>query len=197
MPTGYTSIIEEKKDVTLEEFIKRCSHAFLRSDSIDEELPDEIFPSSDYHKVEYAKEKRKLKKALAMNLDEAEREAEIAYQTDRKYYEQALLEHQELKERYQGMLKQVKAWKPPTKRHQPLRKFMINQLEETIQHDCSNSWLTEPKKISAAQYKRNLIIRTKDAIKYHKENWAEEVRKAKEANEWVQALKQNLNELKS
>ncbi len=200
MITGYTRIIEEKKDVTLEDFILTCSEAFLgrytdRDYSTNFQLPDKVEPPSNYHLTRIKEEKSKLRKAQKMTLEEAEKEAEIDYQEERKDYEQTLLEKQELKERYEGLLKQVKAWKPPTKNHYPLKKFMIDQLEDGIDHDCSISWLTEPAKISGAEYKKQAIKSAKEEIKYNTEEWKEQLKDAAKNTEWVQKLKQNLNEL--
>ena len=56
MPTGYTAMLTEEKEITFEDFALKCARAFgalieMRDESLDAKIPEE-FKVTEYHTVE-------------------------------------------------------------------------------------------------------------------------------------------------
>jgi hypothetical protein len=195
MPTGYTWSIKEGKVTSLKQFAMECARAFgacaeLRDD-MTALIPEEFKPS-DYHSKELAKARRDLTKAKAMTLEEAEAQSMRDYQhgleEDRKYKEDKV----ETKKSYQAMIAQVKEWKPPTKEHVGLKEFMLQQLNDSIEHDCIHYPREKREKLSALRYRAQQIVDAEEDIKYHEKEYAEEVERCRKRTQWIRDLRISL-----
>ena len=194
MPTGYTSdIYNGEKKVTLKEFTLNCARAFgalvsMRDDSFDTPIPDELIPDTSYHDKNIEKIERKLKEyeTTPPDLDKLYDEY-VTQQT--KLGLESKQRNDELLERYNFMLTQVKEWVPPTPEHKKLHEFMINQLEESIKFDCYNSG-DYYKPVTKEEWVKthNPIDGLKSSLKYHKE----QIEVAKRNNLWLKQLRDSL-----
>ena len=191
MPTGYTAIIGEKDDVSFREFALRCSRAFgalieLRDDPMDAEIPTEFKPSS-YHKEAFGKACKQFYGSMGIRNDEAERLANETYVSQLESNSKYTQEKKELAVKYGRMLANVAKWQSPGEEHDNSRKFMISQLEESLNSDCGyNS--DAPRKITGAEYREMLVENAKRDMDYHKKEFAKEVTRAKGRTKWVQDL---------
>jgi len=193
MPTGYTADIV--KGITFETFALNCARAFgalisMRDASADAKIPDTIIPS-DHHIKALEEAQSRLAILDATSEDGATREAKEAYEIAlQKYY--ASLEHeQKVRDTYDHMLEEVQNWQPPTSDHAELKKFMIDQITESIEFDCGHpptkpilktpqEWLTAQKESVTWD------------IDYHTKEHKKETVRCKKRTEWVQALKKSL-----
>lgn len=192
MPSGYTAPIE--KGIGFKDFVLNCSRAFgalvhLRDDST-AEIPDVIKPD-DYYSKQVEEYSKKLDEFRKVTLAEAEQKCQAEYEKTISFYKKLDSDKLALKDKYNEMLGKVKAWNPPTSNHEGLKKFMIEQIEESINWDCS---VYEPNVIKRnaeewLAYKLEDIQKDLDrAIKSNNE----EIQRAKERTEWIQALKKSL-----
>lgn len=207
MPTGYTYIIAD--GISFKNFVLRCARNFgalvtMRDDSLDVEVPDEILPS-DYHKKEMEKIRIKLENAKKMDLDTAEECASKEFLDAVISHSKSFLKTVELRQKYIEMLSKVNSWIPPTKDHENLKEFMIDQITTSIEFDCSakfigrlQSEIINPKenliKKTGNEWLSNHIAELENNLEYHTKEYLEEVERCKERTEWIQALKQSLKE---
>jgi len=194
MPTGYTLDLYNGKDVTFEEFVLKCARAFgalidMRDESMDAPIPEQFEPS-DYHLTELIKAKKRLEEAKKWNEKIAEQEAERAYHEALKKREEFVKKNKLIRKRYEDMLSKVREWKPPTPDHVDLKKFMIQQLEDSIEFDC---FIPEmPQRLSGKEFKEQQIRKALDDIEYHEKEYAKEVNRVHERNKWLLLLRESL-----
>lgn len=194
MPTGFTCDI--KDGITFERFALNCARAFgalinMRDDSLDAEIPDEIKPSD--HHVKALAEAEKEKKILENIHDSQIEKAAIKYnKTNQKEYERRLAENKDLFSKYQIMLKQVENWTPPTDNHDNLKKFMIEQIMQSVKFDCYDQ--TMPTKLTPNKWYKEKLKKCSDDIKYHTEELKKEQDRCKNKTDWIRALKTSLKE---
>lgn len=200
MPTGYTATLMEKGQ-SFKEFATNCARAFgalieLRDEPFNAPIPEVIedIMSDHYRKSLVANEKELVK---LLNMTEAEQIAfgkeqkKMKIASSEKYLANARLENNRLDE----MTAKVQAWQPPTKDHEEMKKFMLEQLE--ISKNSTSFTENELEKEKA-----------KDPIAYYMEtidsiNWGMEfdqkhllaaTKRNQEKNEWLQQLRQSLKE---
>ena len=194
MPTGYTLDLYDGKDITFEEFVLKCARAFgalidMRDEPMDAPIPERFEPS-DYHLTELIKAKKRLEEVKKWNEKIAEQEAERAYHEALKKREEFVKKNNLIRKRYEDMLSKVREWKPPTPDHVDLKKFMIQQLEDSIEFDC---FIPEmPRRLSGEEYKEQQIKKALDDIDYHEKEYAKEVNRVRERNKWLLLLRESL-----
>lgn len=197
MPTGYTADVGEGKVNNLRTFILRCARSFgalmcMRDEAMDAKLPDRIEADTEYDDRELESAERGLenfKKLSQARLRKMHKQEHLdALEDDRKHAAETAL----TRDRYQRMLNQVVEWRPPTDQHEGLKRFMMNQLEESIDFDC-----TEYKRaceISFQDWHKTKLERFRHDIDYHTKRRAKEIAYAKERNDWLQNLYRSLPE---
>jgi polyhydroxyalkanoate synthesis regulator phasin len=198
MPSGYTSPIYEGKNISAKEYILRCARAFgatimMRDESLDAEIP--VFEPDTYHLEQVEELKKELQKYKEMTLEEAQKIIDEEYEVTIKRNKKAIKEKNELKQRYMKILNEVKAWNPPTEEHMNLKKFAIEQLEQSIEWDCDTTYLTTPEKETPEKWLKGKIAKIEWDIEYHTRKWNEEVERTRERNEWIKQLKDSLESL--
>lgn len=100
----------------------------------------------------------------------------------------------ELKNKYLIILNQVKDWVPPSSDHTPMKEFMIEQIEESIQWDCDVKYYSEPTKLlDAMEYKNKILRELEEDIAYHSKQHEEEVERVAQRNKWVRLLRESLD----
>lgn len=196
MPTGYTDKI--KDGITFEEFVLICARAFgatitMRDDPPDKPIPDE-FKLSDYHPKELTKARRKFTKLNKIAIKEAEKLASKEYNCEQKRIAKCIKNDRKLMAQYREMLNQARAWVAPTSEHTELKKFMIQQIESSIDQDnmedyhiknpavllTGERWLQKQKE--SAQW----------SIDYHMKQFKKGVDKAKSRTNWINNLRNSL-----
>lgn len=191
MPTGYTSkIYEGKTKVTLQDFTLGCARAFgalvtMRDDAADAKIPTEFKPSP-FYRDKIASEKKCLATTLKWTDKDARREATASYKKEVAAYREIRREHRTLASRYKAMLAEVRKWQPPTPGHDGLKKFMISQLEDSLQHDCYAP--TTPVPTPWSVFRDNEILRMQKSIAYYSDEHNKEVDRCRERTIWVRSL---------
>jgi len=192
MPSGYTSDIYNGKEVTFKDFALGCARAFgacvMQRDDPADEKP-KIMPEESYH-TEELKKLKKFKKPTKAQFDSYVKET-IAD------CEKSIKEKNELKKRYSDILENAKNWQPPTKEHERLKAFMIEQLTDSRSFDCCglDHYEHELKVVSAMTYKdyvKKKLAEHNRHIKYHEEYEAKDLSNIKQRNKWIKDLYDSL-----
>ncbi len=194
MPTGYTCEIE--KGQTFRDFALGCARAFgalmsMRDDPLHKPIPDEFQPST--HNKERADEARaqldELKTCTPEHADEmaAKQFADECDDVKRRFGKNAAL-----RAKYNAMLAQVQAYQPPTPKHEEFKAFMIEQIQSSIKFDCSDSYITAPRRMTGREWLQEQTDSAVKDIAYHEKEYAAEVNRCAERTAWVMALKESL-----
>lgn len=199
MATGYTYPIYEGQEMTFEQFMLRCARNFgalihMQEDPLDAPIPDEILPEDDFYLEEIKETEKELANFLANRPTLEELEERYAKYAEEKRNE--ILKENErrqvVKERYIAMLDKVKAWNPPTKDHENLKKFAIDQLEVSIEFDCKDYSSPIKEKDEWIEFEMNLDKYLQKVLDCQKIEHEKEVQSAKSKTEWIQVLKKSL-----
>jgi hypothetical protein len=196
MPTRYTEDIE--KGIDFKEFALHCARAFnacasMRDDPLDKEIS--TFNPSNYYKEWLEEAKESLKEFKNFDSSDFNRFANEKFRIEFLEYEQNIKKCLSLKDKYNDMLRQVRDWDPPTIHHYELKSFMIEQIEQSIIHDCYYSQ-DAPKLLSAEEWANNELREILHDIEYYTEEYEEETERINKNNKWITQLKNSLNDLK-
>ncbi len=194
--TGYTYPVIEGKVTELREFVWDCARAFgalvlMRDDPKNAIVPE--FEPSTYARDARLKDEADLKRILAMTDEERDAEAEKdrVAEADRRLKSNA--ESAANRQRCRDMLAKVEAWLPPTPGHENLKKFMVEQLETTIDGNA-DLYTDPPAVVSGAEWRAQRIENLRRSIGYYAKADAEEVARTAERNVWVKALRESVGE---
>ncbi len=91
-------------------------------------------------------------------------------------------------------LEKAKNWQPPTKEHEGLKAFMIEQLADSSSFDCGVSFY-ETASFSAMTYEdyaAKKLAEHNRSIEYHKEYEAKDLNNIKQRNKWIKDLYNSL-----
>lgn len=200
MATGYTQPLKDGQDLTFAQFVLRCSRAMgaaiaQRDESIEVEI--RLLTVQDYYRDRVAAARAAVEAAHLRTAEEwlALQDAEIDQAT--AYREKYLADVAATAERYMSMLRAVRNWQPPTEAHEGLKKFMIEQLTESLKFDCGwpsgDRWAPEvPVHVGAAEYEAQVLARLTKDLNYASEALAKEHERVRSQNEWVTALRDSL-----
>lgn len=199
MATGYTACLAEN-NVSFEEFVWQCARAFgpfihMRDDGLSSEIrmPD---PRDEYYTERLQEAREELEKYTKMTLQEAHILNNKSYNDNRKRIQDALKGERELKIKYSNMLDKVKAWTPPSSDHENLKKFMIEQIETSIKHDCDESYYLKELELPQISDKKWLETQRQDArddIDYASKHIEESNLHYKEKIAWITALQSSVS----
>lgn len=195
MPTGYTWGVANGTVTSFSQFAMGCARAFgalvhMRDDSSDAEIrPREVSP---WHAEQIAESRAQLARLDAMAADEAEATANYDWVAATKAWEGRNAERREQSNRYLAMFDSVEKWVPPSGEHQRFKAFMMEQLRDSMAHDCNSSYDMTPVRVIGSDYLQQQREATTRSIEYHEKRMAEESESVKLANAWVDALRQSL-----
>ena len=178
MPTGYTASISE--GISFEKFVLRCARAMgalimMRDEPFDTPIPDKFEPSK-YHVKELEKANQRYSFLLHLNVDQIKEYSEKEYQEQLQSWQKCEHDKLELSNKYNEMLAKVVQWIPPTKEHVGFKEFMIKQIRESIEFDCTPH--EAPKQLSSDEWYGTQISNAVWSVQYHTTQNAEEIRRA-------------------
>lgn len=200
MPTGYTSAIEDGID--FKNFTLQCARAFgaCLSQRDDKQGPElKMDEPSDYYEEALKEAKEEYNRVIKMNKTEIENFYQSRLDSAMANLRIDTSEKTDLLNKYKAMLNQVKNWTPPTKDHENLKKFMIEQIESSIKFDCSPNMssyyqqeVTEILSKTPNQLHADRIKSLAKNIEYNEKHHNEEVERCRKNNEWKKSLIESL-----
>lgn len=191
MPTGYTAPIEDGTLTDFRTFALRCARAFgatieQRDEAIDA-LPRERKIDTYYRtRVEEALENQK--RLNAMTLTEAEHAAQVEYDKSVATREEVKREHALRAGRYATMLAEVEMWEPPTPEHEGLKRFMIEQITESL----PRGGYPKVVKLTAKAWLADRRTRAEEEVERASKAFNDEKERVANANAWIRALYDSL-----
>lgn len=194
MPTGYTADI--KDGITFNRFVWNCARAFgalviLRDEPTGAPIPERFEPSS-YYADSAKKDEAELARLHSLTKEQASAECLAAYQREQGDYNQRRAEKRDLREKYLRMLAKAKEWKPPTPEHAGLRDFMVQQITESIEWDCSDKYDRLPACKSTDAWLADGIEHTRKSLARSQQSYTEEVERTESRNRWLQELRNSV-----
>jgi hypothetical protein len=187
MPTGYTAGIEE--GITFKEFVLGCACSRFYDCS---DLPEK-FTISNYHKEKFIELEREFKELESMNIKDAYIRAQQDCDKKNKFEEGFHNGKVELKKMYKLMLKDVMAWEPPSKDHIDLKKFMIEQLNSSIEFDCGEYPRSRYTVKSGKKWLEGKKAEVLKDIAYHREEYNKECERVEWKNKYITQLRESLS----
>ncbi len=194
MPTAYTQKVQDGTITEFSDFALDCARAFgalvaLR-DEPGAEIPDRFEPS-DHHFRQAEVAKAELSRLQGLSKHDAEKEMTREIQKWRDRRTQTAHDLDMYRKRYGDMLDRVHRWTPPTKDHEELKKFMIEQLSESIKFDCRE--YIPPRPISQCdKWLSDKIEQAERSRDYHEREYLKGVERAAERTRWLKALRESL-----
>lgn len=196
MPTGYTAMLTEEKEIEFSEFAMGCARAFgaliaMRDEPMSAEIPEE-FEASDYNQKKWAEAAERLETFKTLTSADYEEQAKKKYEARVENYHKRLAENERIKTRYANMLEKVREWEVPTSEHEGLKSFMIKQIQDSIKWDICVP--EEPKMMTGAMWAEEEMTDILRDLKYHREQHEEEVKRTEARNLWVKQLRNSLKQ---
>lgn len=194
MPTGYTSNIE---NMNFEQFTMGCARAFgalisMRDEPQDAEIPERFEPSN-YHLEQYKLAETDLSYYELMSHEDAKQICFVEWQEAEQERLKNLGRVHKLKAKYEQMIDKVNNWIPPSKDHQQLKEFMLDQLTKSMKFDCNDEYYLEViPQYDPQQWLSEKVEKAKHNIEYHRDHYKQECERCKERSDWVNQLRSSL-----
>lgn len=197
MPTGYTSPLYEGKEISFEQFALRCARNFgalvmMRDEPLDAPIPERFEPDEFYRK-EYERCKKEYDDFINNPPSEKELEAEYEDRVAKSNsdFQRQQEERRLLGDRYENMVSKVLAWNPPTEEHVSLKEFMLSQLRESMEWDCSvlHPYIPDKKEWISRKLNGKDI---KEEMEHYKNLWEKELAATESRNKWIKELRDSL-----
>lgn len=201
MPTAYTAILGETEDMKLKDFAMICARNFgvlamMRDEPLSAPIPEK-FDMPPYYKANLEKAQKKHADFMAMT--ESGR-AEYLERTYNEMVEQTNKEQEEssrqkdiLRRRYSAMLLKVVNWTPPTPEHESLREFMIKQIHDSIEWDCSEYTPHIPDKAEWCDIERHKSMMENEIALFQK-TYYKALESTASRNKWLADLRESLKD---
>lgn len=191
MPTGYTYSIYD--DISFENFVLSCARNFgalihMRDES--NEAHATLRELSNYYTESLKSAEVKLQYFKNLSKEQIEHECYKANDEMLKEYNEQESKRQKQLSQLLVMKNKVIAWKPPTEEHNKLKEFMLNQINETINFDCSPPKTFEASKPS--QWIKNHIESCEWNIEYYTKKVVENSNRTNGTNQWIIDLYKSL-----
>lgn len=188
MPTGYTAPVEDGTTTSFRDFALDCARAFVTREG---PIPDDGFkPHTEYQDRELSKLRTLLDTLVNSPDDAIQRLRDHEYDQAVERWGESEGRHAAIIKRYETMLTAVRAWQPPTDEHEGLKKFMDEQLSESIK--TTYSWDRPAEPVPIAQWREDKIVATRKSISYNEKALAEELERVNQRNRWVATLRDSL-----
>lgn len=201
MPTGYTDSVQDGKITEVKDFILNCSKGFgafihMRDDNLSPEIKYQEV--GDYYPRKLESVKRELEEFEKLSDEEIQNRLDKSYQDKIEQQKKSLADFDKRKKRYLVMLEKVATWIPPTEDHMKLKEFALEQLNNSIELECSDRsreyYLQEPYKYTLEEYKNTMIKGFLKNIEYYSKSYREEIERVENANKWIKDLVESFNE---
>tara|TARA_R110000868_G_scaffold118_2_gene1199 strand:- start:503 stop:1096 length:594 start_codon:yes stop_codon:yes gene_type:complete len=193
MPTGYTADVQSGKITEFSAFAMQCARAFgapitMRDESRDAEIPEKWEPS-DFYAKRLLDAKIESGRLLCLTDAEAQEERDAAERLRAKSFADRAKTRHLHKERYNAMYAKVCEWSPPSAEHEQMKRFMKEQLAESVEFDCPETgYAYEPLPDAATHLLDRIKAAAQDIKRYTKEN-DDEIARTDSRNKWLSDLR--------
>ena len=194
MPTGYTAKLMEKGQ-DFRSFVLLCARGMgaciMQRDDPMDDLPKKQKPH-DYHSKAIKETEKLFAKLKAMTPAEQREHGQRLREEAIARAVQSHTKAQEEEARLESMEAQVKAWQPPTKDHDGLKNFMLQQLGISKNDGRMEKYVKEAEGKTAEAYFAEAVSTAARGLNYHTEEQAKEIERTNERNKWIDQLYKSL-----
>lgn len=196
MPTGYTAGVGDGTITDFTEYALQCARNFgacvtLRDEPLGSEIPE--FEASDYNATKLAEAEKALAEFLAMPEPKRREMHAAEHEKNIEAAQRGIAQKIEQRQRYESMLGRAKAFQAPSPDHDEYAKFLVSQLEDSIDWDCDTSYYENLKTpVPFAEWKSKKVKDLTRDIEYHTKGHREEMERTASRNKWVRQLKEAL-----
>lgn len=187
MPSGYTADIYAGKDVTLRDYLMQIGRgmgfAVMQRDSPPDEPIKRVEPS-DYHDKRVAEASDRLKWLRGLTPAAAEQAAADDFKEKYDSWRESIAKAEGVRARYEAMLSEVRAWSPPEELA-GAKEMAIQQLEQSIDFDCSMTYITEPLALSGPSWLTSELTRASRDLERAAVSRVEEIKRTAERNRYI------------
>ena len=197
MPSGYTSDIYDGRDTSFVNFAKRCSRAFgARVGEKENGLYAEYEPRliDDYKLKHLSKSIEDYNESLTRTPEQWQKLYDEAMAHMDEMDAEIASRGEELAGRYLPVLEKAKAWEPPTEDHVEFKKFMIDQLEDSIRFDGADAEREPMERPSFDEWVRDSKKSSERMVSIYAKSMFDAVENAIKSNTWVEVLFDSLVE---
>lgn len=197
MPTGYTADVQDGKITTLREFALACSRAFgaliiMRDNPMDAPIPRQLVPDTRYYDERLAEARKVLDEVPTLSADECEARAKAEFDAAMASHMKYETNRAIARQRYKEMLSRVEHWSVPEE-IDGLKKFMIEQLNESIRFDCSEDYKpAPPKRLTGERWREQALEKASRDWAYQSVEREKEIERTKGRNQWLDSLWRSL-----
>lgn len=189
MPTSYTAPLVDGH-MTFEAFVLRAARAMgacvtLRDEPLDAPLPEALEPHPYYaQRVEEAE--AEYTRLLHMTIESLQAEIDEKHTKALEAHAAEVRRREELRARLLAMRLAVLAWTPPTPEHTGLQRFMVEQLDATLEFDGTPPSFPVRPSVPA------VLSRAWEAVLYARAAKKDEIERTASRNAWLRALRGSL-----
>lgn len=199
MVTGYTAVIVNQSDpdaVPFAEFVWRCARAMgvfvaFRDEAGNMPIPDKFY-LDDHYVNDLRRAESKLEKLKHMPVEEAEKLIEIDQQDRAAQTEVSQKRNLVTMRRYERMHRAVELWTPPTKDHEGLKRFMLDQIREDLRWESSSKCGTTLRRPTTDEWFNRQLEDAEYRVTYARARLEEEKLRVEAANKWLDELRQSV-----
>lgn len=199
MPTGYTYSVQNGEVTELKEFMLSCAKgvgAFIHMRDDGTSSGIKYREVGEYYLRRLENTKREFEEFKLLSDEEIQKQLDESYERRVKEQKEGLKRFDEQKQRYLDMIDKVKEWMPPTEDHVKLKEFALEQLNGSLEFDCSDSsrnyYLQEPVKDTVEEYKSYKIKSYLKDLEYYSKRYRDELESVEKANKWIRDLIESL-----
>jgi len=193
MPTGYTYPVVDGKVTDLRTFVLQCARAFGAAiHQRDEDMtklprPPEV---SDFKAKQLAKYKNDLTQLRALTPEQVVAECDKDFNSQTTAWEKTAARTRLEDSRVTAMIEKVSDWNPPTKAHEELKTFMLDQLSKSLNGDWVEQ--TKPEKQNPEYWYAKRLEEAARLVGVYSEKLEEEKTAISESTKWINGLYESL-----
>ena len=196
MATAYAADVRSGKITEFKDYAMQCARAFgalvtMRDEPSDAEIPSE-FKVADWYQTDVDKANYELESFLHSDDDMLLAKKQEQFEKAMQNNLNRIQEKRQQRKRYEDMLDKAKQYIPPSADHKEFAKFMISQIEESIEFYCSEHYCNPPKAESLEQYKDRMLKLLTANLEYSQKSLKEETDRVNSRNQWVSQLRESL-----
>ena len=191
MPLGHTAKVRSGEITDLRDYALMSLRAW-RSAAGDVEIDYDVVAAEEQPNPYYA---RKLEEAQgrlatlrAMKAEEAHLDAREAHEKAHGAWSEWTREKKARRTRTQGMLKKLKAWKPPSPDLAELKDFMREELETALAHEAMDADPPKPSRAAAGKHLAEALEQAERDVAHYTRKVEEEEQRVARDNAHLRAL---------
>jgi hypothetical protein len=200
MPTSYTEKVGTGEVTDFAEYAMMCARNFgvcitLRDDPLSGEVPE--FRPDPHYTERLAEAREKIAEWDSMTTEQRMEKYEAECREIMEYARNGIQEVNEMRKRYEAMLEKARGFKPPTEEHKNYAKFIVDQLQQSIDFDCSTEYYDSIKYSPAfGDWVLKTQLRLAQALSSASQSLVEEYERCAKRNEWIANLRKAIEAVK-